>query len=98
LDIQISYKHSFYDPNFPDDQLFASLADLDGVFDALAEKCMYERVGGNWVDGGYRRLVYHPMGNDRRSEKVFLYYLDNIFSAKVSVVECTAISKKMEEK
>jgi hypothetical protein len=87
MDIQISYKHSAGDPNFPDHQMFSGLTNLDPVFDVIADKCLYKRVTG-FFENGHRYIVYHPMGNDRSGEALFLYYLNNIFSAKISLVEC----------
>lgn len=86
-DIIISYKHSTGDPDFPDDQMFSSLTDLDFIFKSLAEKCLYKYATG-YFEKGKRCMVFHPMSNDNSGEEVFVYHLNTIFSAKVTKENC----------
>jgi hypothetical protein len=56
--VKVLYKHSLGDPEFSDDQMFASLNDLDDVFDALADKCLFYRDSGSYDGEGNRILIY----------------------------------------
>jgi hypothetical protein len=83
--VKVIYKHSLGDSDFPDDQMFASLTDLDNVFDILADKCLCYRAGTTFDGEGGRVLYYGAMKgeNEELSLRNFLYYLNILSSAKV---------------